>query len=241
MLENIKAIVRHMMEILFTSLLLCTQTVFLWGVTISTMITPLFVYLPILYHFAAAGDERFTMYVLSQVPFYYGVSLGQIVSLIGLAIFCIAAAQWIWFHHKKVGLFTRGLYSKIRHPQFLGIIIVTLGLTMEILGSGINNYVFPSSPTLSFDLTQLAGLWFLQVLGYITIAWYEERQLSKKFNEYKVYKQNVSFLIPLKTPKKIPEILFTIILVTVICLVILLLPYEQMNILSQKYIPHIFS
>jgi protein-S-isoprenylcysteine O-methyltransferase Ste14 len=241
MLEKIKAKLRHVMEILFTSLLLGTQTVFFWGVTISTMLTPLFVYLPILYHFAAAGDERFTIYVLSQVPFYYGVSVGQIVSYIGLAIFCIAAAQWIWFHHKKVGLFTRGLYSKIRHPQFLGIIIVTLGLTMEILGSGLNNYVLPRESTVSFGLPQLAGLWFLQVLGYITIAWYEERQLSKKFSEYKDYKQHVSFLFPVKTPKKIPEILFTALLVAVICIVILLLPYQQMNALSRQYFPHIAS
>lgn len=242
MFEKIKTAVRHITEIFFTLLLLGTQTVFHYGAFISVMLTPLFVYFPILFHFAVSGDERFRIYVLGQIPFYYGVSIGQILSLIGLGIFCVAAAQWIWLHNKKVGLFTKGLYSKIRHPQFLGIIIITLGLTMQILASGLYNYVSPFNRGHSASLgwPELAGLWFLQVLGYITIAWYEERQLSKKFSDYKDYKQHVPFLFPVKTPK-IPEILFTILLVAVICIVIQLLPYQQMNALSQKYFPHIAS
>jgi protein-S-isoprenylcysteine O-methyltransferase Ste14 len=207
------------------------------------MLTPLFVYLPILFRFAASGDERFTIYVLGVIPFYYGVTIGQIVSCIGLAILFIAAAQWIWLRYKKTGLFTKGLYSKVRHPQFLGIITITLGLTMQMLGSGLNNYVFPFNKGHSASLgwPQLVGLWFLQFVGYITIAWYEERQLSKKFSEYKNYKEHVSFLFPVKSPKKIPEILFTVLLVAIMCVVILLLPYDQLNELGRKYFPHIAS
>lgn len=218
------------MEILFTFLLFCTQTVFHYGLAISTMLTPLLFYLPVLFDFAVNGDERFTIYILGFVPFYYGVSVGQIVSCIGLAVFFIAAAQWVWYYHKKVSLFTKGLYSKIRHPQFLGIIIVTLGLTMQVLASDLNAYVYPfdKGHHAIVGWPQLVGLWFLQVLGYITIAWYEERQLSKKFSGYKDYKQQVPFLFPIKSPKKIPEILLTVLLVAVICVVVvLLLPYEQ--------------
>jgi protein-S-isoprenylcysteine O-methyltransferase Ste14 len=238
MLEKIKTVVRHVIEVFFTFLLLCTQTVFLYGVTISTMLTPLLFYLPILFRFAAHGDERFTDYVLSFIPFYSGISAGKLVALIGSVIFCIAAAQWIWLHHKKAGLFTKGLYSKIRHPQFLGIILVTLGLTMQIMESGINMYQLPGGDDMVFNRGELVVLWFLQVLGYITIGWFEERQLSKKFTDYKEYRQHVSFLFPVKTPKKIPEILFTVLLVAVICIVILFLPYEQLNALSRNF--HLF-
>jgi protein-S-isoprenylcysteine O-methyltransferase Ste14 len=238
MLEKIKTAIRNVMESFLTFLLLGTQTVFLYGVTISTMLTPLLAYLPILLRFAAAGDERFSIYVLTAVPFYYGVVVGQVVSIVGLAIFFVAASQWIWLHHKKAGLFTKGLYSKVRHPQFLGIIVITLGLTIKVLESGINGYVLPRMPSMTFGWQPLLAMWFLQVLGYITIAWYEERQLSKKFSEYKNYKQKVSFMFPIKTPKKIPEIPFTVLLVAVICLVILLLPYQQIDDLLRN-LPHI--
>jgi protein-S-isoprenylcysteine O-methyltransferase Ste14 len=50
------------------------------------------------------------------------IIVGRIVALIGLIVFLVAAVQWLWFRHKRLGLFKNGLYSRLRHPQFTGII-----------------------------------------------------------------------------------------------------------------------
>ena len=222
---------RAFFKALLTALLFGTQTVFHYGYFISVMITPLMFYLPALLNLAESKPDAFKIYVLSMVPFYYGLSAGLIIAYIGAIIFCIAGIQWIWYHHKKVSLFTRGFYSKSRHPQFLGIITVTLGLTIMVLTSGVNGYVVGTfNLDTSLGLPQLVGLWLLQVLGYIALALYEERNLFKKHTEYKEYKQQVPFLLPIKNPKRIPETLFTFVLVLGICAILFLLPYNSLHI-----------
>ncbi len=57
---------------------------------------------------------------IGAMLFWEPLIVGRIVALIGIVIFTLATIQWLWYHHKKVGLFTKGLYSKSRHPQFLG-------------------------------------------------------------------------------------------------------------------------
>jgi protein-S-isoprenylcysteine O-methyltransferase Ste14 len=158
--------------------------------------------------------------------FWKPLLVGRIVALIGVIIFAVSAIQWVWYHHKKVGLFTKGLYSKIRHPQFLGIIITSLGLTIMVL---------------TFDpflLQQLVVLWFLQVLGYIAIAFFEERSLSKRFDgENKQYWLKVPFIFPVRCPRKIPEIVFTLLILFMICVILLYLPYDLIRSYSFKFIP----
>jgi steroid 5-alpha reductase family enzyme len=120
-----------------------------------------------------------------------------------------------------VGLYKTGLYGKVRHPQFTGILIITMGLT--VMSSTLGGHAS----------LQIVGLWLLQVLGYIAIAYYEERALTKKFSEeYKEYKRKVPFLFPIKSPKKIPELLFTLIIVIIICVILWLLPYDLIRIYS---------
>ncbi len=157
--------------------------------------------------------------------------VGRIVSLIGAVIFTVAAVQWLWYHRKKIGLFTKGLYSKSRHPQFLGILITTMGLTIMVLTVG-------PMVGATFDdggLQQLVVLWFLQVLGYMTIAFFEERSLSKKFaGQYEQYAQKVPFIFPVRCPKKVPEYVFTLLILVLICMILLLLPYELIRIYSSR-------
>lgn len=157
--------------------------------------------------------------------------VGRIVSLIGIVIFTVAAIQWLWYHRKKIGLFTKGLYSKSRHPQFLGIIITTMGLTIMVLTVG-------PMVGATFDdggLQQLVVLWFLQVLGYMTIAFFEERSLSKKFgDQYKQYAQKVPFIFPVRCPRKVPDYVFTLLILVLICMILFLLPYELIRIYSSR-------
>lgn len=160
--------------------------------------------------------------------------LGGIIFYVGLVIFCVALFQWIWYHHKRIGLFQKGFYSKVRHPQFLGIIIMTLGLTKKELTVSIGwsligvPFLTPSYPV---GVLELTVLWFAQVLGYIAIAVYEEWKLSKTFSEFKKFTQKVPLLLPVKNPKIIPEILFTVILIVGVCVILFLLPYNLIRIL----------
>jgi len=56
---------------------------------------------------------------------------GDLLSLLifysGTVIFCVSLIEWFWYRHKKERFFSKGLYSKVRHPQFLGIILISLG------------------------------------------------------------------------------------------------------------------
>jgi protein-S-isoprenylcysteine O-methyltransferase Ste14 len=233
-LGNLRDKLRSIFEAFLTALLFGTQTIFNSGVFISLMIVPLLPYLFVLPTYMR-NDPNVIRYEIESM-FYPSLNVGQIILFVGLAIFTVAALQWVWYHHKKVGLFRKGLYSKIRHPQFTGIVIITLGLTIMVLISGVEDL---SSPFLGMSilvLPQIVGLWFLQVLGYIGIARYEEWHLSKKFSEYAEYRNRVPFLFPIKNPKRIPETLFTVGLVSLICIILLFLPYDFIRLFTIKHL-----
>jgi protein-S-isoprenylcysteine O-methyltransferase Ste14 len=221
-LAKIKQQARRVVEILSTVLLFGTQTILFAGIYISIMTIPLLPYLialpsTLFYNPLALSDE------IGVMLFWKPLIAGRIVALIGVVIFAVASIQWLWYHHKKVGLFTRGLYSKIRHPQFLGIIITSLGLTIMVLTFD------------PFPLQQLVVLWFLQVLGYTAIAFFEERSLSKKFSgEYEQYRLKVPFIFPVRCPRKVPELLFTLLIFAIICTILVLLPYDMIRSYSWK-------
>ena len=110
-----------------------------------------------------------------------------------------------------------------------------------VLTFGNLNYAgFPNNVNIS-SLT-LIGLWFLQVIGYIGIAKYEDWRLSKKFrDDYLQYKRKVPLLFPVKSPKLIPEILFTILLVAILCIAIYLLPYDFIRVFSHSHFPNLYN
>ncbi len=157
---------------------------------------------------------------IGRMLFWKPLIVGRIIALIGIIILVVSAIQWLWYHRKKAGLFTKGLYSKIRHPQFLGIIITSLGLTIMVL-------TFDDRP---FLVQQLVAMWMLQALGYMAIASFEERRLSKKFKEYSQYAQNVPFIFPVKNPKVLSELYFTLLFFVCICIILLLMPYNLIRI-----------
>jgi len=224
---EVKGTVRRFFELLATALLLGTQTILHAGGFIGIMTIPL---LPYLYTLAQ-GDFSTIIPQIWAMLFLNTYTVGRIIMLIGVAVLFVAAGQWLWSHHKKQSLFKTGIYSKVRHPQFTGIIVTTLGLTFMVL-----------TRDSKYTSWTLVGLWFLQVLGYIAIARYEEWRLTKKHSsEYKEYKQTVPFLFPIKSPKKIPETLFTILIIIVICIILLSLPYQLIASYSRQYFPTIWS
>ncbi|MEM4114951.1 MAG: methyltransferase [Saccharolobus sp.] len=107
-------------------------------------------------------------------------------------------------------LLNSGLYSIVRHTQYFGIIVVTLGLTiMAIQWSG-------SKP-------DVVLVWFIGVLGYVLLAGYEERYLSSRFEkEYKQYKQKVLFIFPVSI-SRMPEPVLTLIIALTITFMLTLI------------------
>lgn len=205
--------------------MLGTQTISIAGF-MGPMVMPLLFWV-------LAPNRTYAPLELSWV-FLRGGLLDSVIFYSGVIIFCISLLQWFWYSHKKERFFTRGLYSKARHPQFLGIIIVSLGLTTKLLTSSFGGGGLVGIPFVYkshwLGMNELIGLWFLQVLGYIAFALWEERSLSKRFPEFKEYKQKVPMLLPIKKPKMIPEAIFTIMLVLVVCVILFLLPYESIRI-----------
>jgi protein-S-isoprenylcysteine O-methyltransferase Ste14 len=109
---------------------------------------------------------------------------------------------------KKNGLVTTGPYQIVRHPQYLGMIITTLGFTswsiwwlQNTFGIGFLNPI------------QTIGLWFAEIFAYIILAKIEETYLIRLYGEfYEHYQRKVPFFIPLiKTENKTYELLISVI------------------------------
>ncbi len=119
--------------------------------------------------------------------------LETIVAVTGL-ILVIYSIIYLYTHRKE-GLVTTGPYRFIRHPQYAGFILLTLGLTSISYNLLKNTF---GIGWLTPEAT--LALWFGQLAIYITLALIEESHLTKTFDAtYTKYKENTSFLLPLKS------------------------------------------
>lgn len=212
--STFKEKVRHLLEALSTALLFGMQTILNAGVAISIMSIPL---LPYLYYYLIGQISPFALnyniWVMFLSPHFM---TGRLIALIGFAVFLLSLIQLLWNRVRGVGLSKTGMYSVVRHPQFLGIIVVTVGLTLMALtlGGGTSSI-----------------LWIVQVFGYIGIARYEEAHLQKRFGEsFRQYKRDVPFIFPIKCPSRIPETLFTIVIAILIGCMLWFFPYDTIRL-----------
>ena len=107
--------------------------------------------------------------------------LGTCLFPLGLVIFTVALIQLL---RGKGRLLTSGLYSVIRHPQYLGIILATLGFTFFELEVKLMSLI----------------TWIMLVFAYVWLARREETSLQEKYGEeFIAYKRRVSFILPLPT------------------------------------------
>jgi protein-S-isoprenylcysteine O-methyltransferase Ste14 len=117
--------------------------------------------------------------------FSEGLLFGRMVVVIGCVIFLIACGQYL---QKKGKVISTGFYSLVRHPQYLGISVVTLGLTLMC-----KQYRYH---TVSNEALRFA--WLIQTVGYILLAVFEEHYLLKEHQEkYRQYRQKVPFIFPI--------------------------------------------
>lgn len=100
-------------------------------------------------------------------------------SLLMLAGLFLLGAGWKRIHRAKGELVTGGVYRYVRHPQYGGLILITIGMLIQW-------------PTIVTFL-----MWPILMAVYYRLAKKEEKELQVKFgNEYLEYKKKVPAFIP---------------------------------------------
>ena len=129
-----------------------------------------------------------------RYDFQFFLSYGlpwSIISILGGLMF-ISSLIYQLIHRKE--LIKKGPYKYVRHPQYLGIIIMTLGLTMISLNT---SPVFPFLNEFTNNHSLLVLIWFIEVIAYVILAKIEDFWLKKKFDiNFINYKNSVGFMIP---------------------------------------------
>ena len=155
------------------------------------------VFNPILLKFASYSSTRWlsTFYlphmVLPQDMLLQFVRImGSVLLILGMAIFFMCAAQIYIAKFRKKGAVLAGLYSIIRHPQYLALGIAGLGLSI----------LWPRFLTVV--------LWLVMAFVYYFLAKDEERRMLNAHEEtYRAYMEKTGMFLPktverLITPQK---------------------------------------
>lgn len=110
---------------------------------------------------------------------WLGIVIGTPVLIIGGVLI---VAGWRAVHRavsRDEGLVTDGVYGVIRHPQYLGLMLFTLGWLVH------------------WPTVVAAPMWPLLVLLYYRLAKREERDLAERFGEgFSRYRDAVPMLLP---------------------------------------------
>jgi methanethiol S-methyltransferase len=107
---------------------------------------------------------------------YYIFPASKIIIGIGILL---VVFSWKQIYESKTKLVTTGLYARIRHPQYVGFLLITLGLNVQWLTI----------------ITFL--LWPALAYLYYRLARTEDREVEAKFGEEsRKYKQTVPSFIP---------------------------------------------
>jgi len=114
---------------------------------------------------------------------HLGMYIGIVLMIIGMTLI-VTGWQKIykeyWSREKGTGrLVTSGIYQYIRHPQYTGLFLITLGMMFQWL-----------------TIPQLL-MWPVILIIYIRLAKKEEGDMKKEFGmEYNVYKDETGMFFP---------------------------------------------
>ncbi len=106
------------------------------------------------------------LHIVTNVMIFYGLYVMQ--------------SGWVLIHASKgKRLVTEGVYAHVRHPQYSGLFLITLGFLIQ----------WPSILTLT--------MWPILMWMYYRLAMKEEREVEKQFGKaYLDYKSKVPAFIP---------------------------------------------
>jgi protein-S-isoprenylcysteine O-methyltransferase Ste14 len=117
------------------------------------------------------GHDAFVSIYLSVI-----LPISNMIILTGMFLIVFG---WSRIFRAKDALITTGIYAYVRHPQYLGFLLLTLGI----------NFLWTTFSTLI--------LWPILALLYYRLAKEEERSMEDKFGEeYREYKRAVPMFIP---------------------------------------------
>jgi protein-S-isoprenylcysteine O-methyltransferase Ste14 len=107
---------------------------------------------------------------------YYIFPASKVIMGIGMLLVIFG---WYQIYEAKGQLVTTGIYARIRHPQYLGFLLITLGLNVQWLTI----------------ITLL--LWPILAVLYYRLAKTEDKEVEEKFGEeFQKYKRSVPMFIP---------------------------------------------
>jgi methanethiol S-methyltransferase len=149
---------------------------------------PLTIYL--LGHFVGVEipQDHISGHLLGDLITWLGLGNGWAIVMIMSNVVLIAGiwlvtAGWEQVYHAEGRLVTRGVYAYVRHPQYAGIFITTLGFMIQ----------WPTLATLI--------LWPFVIGMYVRLAKREERDAIEAFGEaYRQYARHVPMFIPRLRP-----------------------------------------
>lgn len=108
----------------------------------------------------------------------FGMPVGLFITFIGLLLVAIGWRK-VYRNTLKQDIAANGIYAYIRHPQYLGLIMITFGWLIH----------WPTIPT--------AIMWPILVVMYYKLARKEEIEMERVFGEkYLQYKRKVPMMFP---------------------------------------------
>jgi protein-S-isoprenylcysteine O-methyltransferase Ste14 len=197
--------IRHLVETLISVFLFVFQYIPVAGPWYGLMIFPLITYISGL----VWAYPDFLGAQINLLLFSERLMFGRIVAVTGFIIFLVAFVQFL---RKKGEVITTGIYSIVRHPQYFGIVVMTLGISIMSI-----QFTWNVDPRVLY-------VWLIQVLGYALLAAYEERYLlGEHKTEYQQYKDKVPSIFPIPRLRKIPEPLVSMLISIIIAFLLTLL------------------
>jgi len=122
---------------------------------------------------------------------------------------------------KKTGLVTSGSYGFVRHPQYFGIILITLGLTSWSV------WILNNTFGIGFlNPSQTISVWFVELCAYAFLASIEELYLTRIHQDVRDYRSRVPFLIPFfNTRRRSLDLLFSILVPSILLYILISLQH----------------
>ncbi|MCL5074665.1 MAG: DUF1295 domain-containing protein [Chloroflexi bacterium] len=103
-------------------------------------------------------------------------TLGSLLMIAGLVVMGIG---WKKIHRARGELVTEGIYSLVRHPQYLGLLLIIVGMLIQ----------WPTIITILMAPVLM--------LTYYWLARKEEKELEERFGDrYKIYKEKTPAFLP---------------------------------------------
>lgn len=110
------------------------------------------------------------------------MQLSNVLILLGAAL---ALIGWRQIYSSRGKLVIDGAYALVRHPQYLGLIIITIAFLVQ----------WPTLPTVV--------IWPILVVMYYRLAKKEEMELEKRYpRAYRKYRRKVPMFIPFRSTSK---------------------------------------